>query len=92
MIKKSECRLQWRPPQDDGGNKVTHYVVEKRDVAKGDDYWLPCLDNVRELVAVAPNLVPDHEYEFRVMAVNANGTSEPLLTSTKIVAKLDYCK
>ena len=42
MIGKSRCNLQWKPPKDDGGSKVTHYVIEKRDCAKGDDYWLPC--------------------------------------------------
>ena len=30
------------------------------------------------------------EYEFRVIAVNANGISEPLVTSTSIVAKLSF--
>ena len=29
--------LAWRPPVDDGGSKITSYIVEKRDVLK--DEW-----------------------------------------------------
>lgn len=36
------------------------------------------------------NLEPGQEYEFRVMAQNSNGLSEPLLTSEPILAKLPY--
>lgn len=33
----STARLTWAPPSDDGGAKVTHYVVEKKEVGKS--YW-----------------------------------------------------
>lgn len=33
------------------------------------------------------NLVPGQEYKFRVMAVNAEGDSEPLDTDHAIIAK-----
>lgn len=36
-ITKSTCRLRWRPPEDDGGSRVTHYVVEKQEIGK--PYW-----------------------------------------------------
>ena len=44
---KTQVSLQWRPPKDDGGSKVTHYIVEKRDVAKGEDAWLPSTDSCK---------------------------------------------
>ncbi len=47
MSGKSRCNLQWKPPTDDGGSRVSHYVVEKRDCAKGNDYWVPVTDAVR---------------------------------------------
>jgi hypothetical protein len=30
-ISKSACNLRWRPPKDDGGSDITHYIIEKQD-------------------------------------------------------------
>ncbi len=46
-IGKNNCTLTWRPPADDGGSRVTHYIVEKRDISKGKDYWVPYTDHCR---------------------------------------------
>lgn len=37
-------------------------------------------------------LTPDHEYKFRVAAVNAEGESEPLETEGTIIAKNPFGK
>lgn len=33
------AHLSWTPPSDNGGSKITHYVVEKKEVGK--NYWSP---------------------------------------------------
>lgn len=35
-IDQHQATLSWKPPKEDGGSKITHYVVEKRDLAKDD--------------------------------------------------------
>ena len=34
-VTADSCKLTWEPPKDCGGSPVTHYVVEKMDVADG---------------------------------------------------------
>lgn len=38
-ITKNACQLQWRPPKDDGGSDITHYIVEKMDAE--NLRWVP---------------------------------------------------
>lgn len=46
-IGKTTCTLLWKPPLEDGGNRVTHYLIEKRDVSKGKDNWIPYADHCK---------------------------------------------
>src|SRR5699024_8791986 len=36
--------LKWRPPEDDGGLPIDHYVVEKLDPVTGN--WVKCAETV----------------------------------------------
>ena len=38
-VTKKSCRLEWKPPADNGGYQITHYEVEKLDNTNGS--WLP---------------------------------------------------
>jgi len=89
-IKKNSCSLSWKPPTTDGGSRVTHYTVEKRDCSKSMDSWVPCADTCRDHTIDVHGLRENGEYEFRVMAVNQFGHSTPLNTETNVVAKLPY--
>uniref|UniRef100_A0A915KJE1 Twitchin n=1 Tax=Romanomermis culicivorax TaxID=13658 RepID=A0A915KJE1_ROMCU len=83
-IHKEGCHLDWKPPVDDGGADISHYVVEKQDVATG--LWTPageCVDTDLQV----KDLKPDHEYKFRVKAVNRYGESDPLTAQRSMVAK-----
>jgi hypothetical protein len=39
-VNKTGCTLDWKPPEDNGGAPVSHYQVEKLDLATGR--WVPC--------------------------------------------------
>ena len=79
--------VAWKPPKDNGGSKIEKYVLEKKP--KGSNKWqkVPGMIRPHENEATARNLEKGEEYDFRVVAVNENGESEPLETSEAIKAK-----
>ncbi|KAG1672466.1 Twitchin [Nymphon striatum] len=83
-VHKEGCKLKWNPPEDDGGEPVSHYAIEKLDKETGR--WVPVGRTDKPEFEVQ-NLEPGHEYQFRVKAVNNEGESEPLTTDHGIVAK-----
>ena len=83
-VHKEGCKLNWKPPKDDGGVPVEGYLVEKYDPEMG--IWLP-VGKTTEPTMEVNDLTPGHEYEFRVKAVNKEGESEPLVTLSPIIAK-----
>lgn len=89
-VSKDRATLSWRPPENDGGSKVTGYVVERRDLAKGPDAWVPVAQNCKDTTFTVPSLLDGHQYEFRVMATNENGISEPLRSSAPVTAQLPF--
>ncbi|KAH8269759.1 hypothetical protein KR018_000421 [Drosophila ironensis] len=83
-VHKEGCKLKWKPPIDDGGLPIEHYIVEKMDTETGR--WLPS-GRFKEPFAELNNLEPGHEYKFRILAVNTEGESEPLVGDQSILAK-----
>ncbi|CAF1652343.1 unnamed protein product, partial [Adineta ricciae] len=51
---------------------------------------IPVIQNCKDTTFTVPSLLEGHEYEFRVMAINENGTSDPLRSSKPIVAQLNF--
>lgn len=81
------CTLKWDAPEDDGGEPITAYVVERMDTDTGR--WVPvCTTKAPE--ADVTGLTEGKDYQFRVKAVNAEGESEPLVTDTSTTAKNPY--
>lgn len=86
------CHLMWTKPKDDGGSPIQGYSIEKKDVEK--DYWSPCgkvsgkmATVMRELEFDVADLNENFVYVFRVMAFNAIGEGEPLMTLCPTIAK-----
>jgi hypothetical protein len=84
-ITKNACELSWSPPDDDGGSPITNYVVERRELPSS--VWTTVSNFVAGTGTLAPRLTEGKDYEFRVMAENALGRSEPLKTDHPITAK-----
>lgn len=78
------CKLKWDKPEDDGGEPITNYLVEKMDTETGR--WVPVC-TTREPQADITGLIPGKAYKFRVKAVNSEGESEPLETEKATIAK-----
>jgi hypothetical protein len=82
------CRIQWLPPSSDGGSPITGYFIERH--LQGASRWskvnkLLTAPDVTQIIA--EELVEGSEYEFRVIACNKVGQSEPSAPSRMIVAK-----
>lgn len=72
------------PESDQGGFKVTHYIVERRETSRV--VWSTISEEHVETYVTASKLLRGNEYVFRVMAVNKYGVGEPLV-SEPVIAK-----
>jgi hypothetical protein len=89
-IDRHTCTLHWKPPAYDGGSRITHYVVERRDISF--EHWVVVHSFCKETTSIVQGLTENQEYLFRVMAVNENGMSQPLDGANPIRAKAPYGK
>ncbi|XP_052707844.1 twitchin-like isoform X13 [Crassostrea angulata] len=89
-IMGEELTLKWIAPEDNGGEKINNYIVEKRKA--GTKKWQKVSSFVNTPECLVKNLEPGTEYEFRVMAENSLGVSDALESSEPVLAKLPYDK
>uniref|UniRef100_A0A8C9T1W1 Titin-like n=1 Tax=Scleropages formosus TaxID=113540 RepID=A0A8C9T1W1_SCLFO len=75
-ISSDQCTITWKPPQEDGGSKISHYVVERRETSRL--IWTLVDPKVKMLSLKITKLLEGNQYCFRVMAVNDYGVGEPL--------------
>jgi len=74
--------LRWDKPKEDGGRPISHYIIQKKDKFGG---WFDalitddqnCCATIDELEARVPGLSEGKWYQFRVVAVNKAGESDP---------------
>lgn len=88
---KDFVELAWKPPANDGGAPIEKYIIQMRDKAGrgwSDAATVPG-DKTNGRVE---NVEEGHEYEFRIVAVNKAGPSEPSDPSKSVIAKPRFCK
>lgn len=87
-ITRHSCTLAWKPPTYDGGLRITHYVVERKDVSLS--HWIVVSSFCKDCSFTVQGLAENQEYVFRVMAVNDNGHGPPLDGINPIRAKAPF--
>ena len=62
-VRADGAQLAWEKPEDDGGEPIDHYVVERMDTASGR--WIPVGTTKTPSMDVT-GLNEGKEYQFRV--------------------------
>ncbi|KAM8861248.1 titin-like isoform 2-T2 [Synchiropus picturatus] len=81
-VQRDSVSITWEPPVVDGGAKISHYVVEKREEAR-KAFTSVCSNCVRNSYKVE-NLQEGCFYNFRVLAVNEYGAGLPAETADAV--------
>lgn len=82
-IAKDHCSLAWKPPLQDGGSKISHYIVERRETSRL--VWTVVDPKVKNVCLKVNKLLEGDEYIFRVHAVNQFGVGAPLESAPVLI-------
>lgn len=75
--------MSWSPPKNDGGSKITGYIVQKK---KKNGDWEPCNTiPIDGTTFTATKLPEGEEMQFRVIAENSAGPGEPSKPTQPVV-------
>ncbi|XP_069558028.1 titin-like [Brachyistius frenatus] len=81
-VKRDSVSISWEAPVIDGGAKISHYIVEKREEAR-KAFTSVCSNCVRNSYKI-DNLQEGCFYYFRVLAVNDFGSGLPTETTEAV--------
>ncbi|CAF3878648.1 unnamed protein product, partial [Adineta steineri] len=76
-INQTGCTLTWLPATEDGGTKITCYIIEGKEVNRHSWTQLESVSGNETTVDIR-NLKEDTTYIFRIMSKNIVGLSQPL--------------
>uniref|UniRef100_H2YFD0 Titin n=1 Tax=Ciona savignyi TaxID=51511 RepID=H2YFD0_CIOSA len=89
-VRKDKVFLAWTRSRDDGGSRVTGYFVERKEADTKRPRWQRISDDtLTQSVFNVNKLVEGISYEFRIIAENAVGPSDPSDVSEQVVPKND---
>ncbi len=81
--------LKWDVPETDGGEPITEYLVERRDVQK-QAFVQQGKTDAKTLNIKATKLIEGTQYKFRVCAVNCVGQSDWTELPEPVTAKVPF--
>ncbi|XP_036057868.1 LOW QUALITY PROTEIN: immunoglobulin-like and fibronectin type III domain-containing protein 1 [Onychomys torridus] len=80
--------LRWRPPRDNGGQAIQHYMVERRQA--GRSTWLKVGESPPDSTSFTDASVEQgRKYAFRVRTVTSEGAGDALESEEVLVAPED---
>nr|XP_039274734.1 muscle M-line assembly protein unc-89-like [Styela clava] len=84
-ISSKGVTVSWTAPEDDGGEKIGHYIIEKREEGKKNWTSVGRTSNPTDTSFKAKNIPSGKTYRFRVRAVNSLGESDSLESEPVVV-------
>lgn len=89
-VRSDSAYLSWKDPEDNGGARITNFVVEKKDTASTQ--WVPVCSTSKKRSMMLKHLMEGTSYSFRVAAENQYGRSEYVETPKAVKAMNPLCK
>ena len=90
-ITHDSVELTWLPPESDGGSPIKNYEIEYKPTNRST--WVKGGNVDGDVTAFTVTGLQDGtEYDFRVTAVNAEGTSKPLVSEHSLKPEKKICK
>uniref|UniRef100_A0A452HGT8 Titin n=1 Tax=Gopherus agassizii TaxID=38772 RepID=A0A452HGT8_9SAUR len=83
-VTHTSASLTWEKPEHDGGSRILGYIVEMQP--KGIEKW-SVVTETKVCWAVVSGLSSNQEYQFRVIAYNEKGKSDPRALAIPVIAK-----
>ena len=85
-MKSNGCTLLWAPPVDDGGSRLTSYIIEAREARRATWYQVDIVEASENQYKIT-DLVENNSYYFRVSAKNSIGVGDALESNPSVVIK-----
>ncbi|XP_059509248.1 immunoglobulin-like and fibronectin type III domain-containing protein 1 [Stegostoma tigrinum] len=80
--------FKWKPPKDDGGKPIQHYVIEKQQVGRNTSTKIGEVDEPTTTFSF-DKAEPGKKYKFKIWAVNSEGISGALLSEAVTAGRKD---
>uniref|UniRef100_A0A3Q3DI11 Fibronectin type-III domain-containing protein n=1 Tax=Hippocampus comes TaxID=109280 RepID=A0A3Q3DI11_HIPCM len=87
-VTEESCTLSWKPPLEDGGDEVSHYLVERRDTNRLNWVFIAYKTVTSKCSKTSfkiEGLMEGMLYYFRVLPENIYGVGEPRETSDVVL-------
>ena len=78
-VEATKLRMEWLPPRDDGGSKITAYKVEKSTTG---NQWEEVTITEGNVTSIKVKDLKEEKIWFRVTAFNKVGCSKPLASDS----------